>query len=433
MGKKGELVAAVDFGARQVRVLIVERTPDGSLRYRGDGSGPSRGCVRHGQIQNQHDAQRALRAALEEARKKSGAQAQALFCGITSEAVRSVVQEGCVPLTKGIVELEHLESARGNAAQNALHPGCYPITSTSSQEWQVDGTRVIEPLGMRGSVLKAKIHVANIPSVAADNLRACIDSQGRILEDFVYQPIAAALGCLSGEDTQLGAAVVDIGHSGIGIAAYHDMSILGTAYIPQGTVLMVNDLSAGLKVRFDEAGEILQELGVSRLLLDQMQQEGGADAPPPAPSPASADAPRIKLKSPVNGAPDVVPRKFVDEIIFARALELAEEVARFLNRHRMNQMLARGIVLTGGGAEIRNFAPLLEAVCRLPVRIGTPEGLEGMPTYYNTPANAPITGIVRHGLEYYDALRSGRVIPRGGSPLAGRIRYYWEKIRELFF
>ena len=431
MGRKGELVAAADFGARYVRVLIAERTADGSLRYRGDGASPSRGCVRHGQIQNQHDAQRALRAALEEARKKSGAQAQALFCGITSEAARSVVQEGGVPLNKGVVELEHLDSARANAAQNALSPGCYAITSTSSQEWQVDGTRVIEPLGMHGSVLKAKIHVANIPSVAADDLRACIDSQKRILEDFVYQPIAAALGCLSSEDMQLGAAVVDVGHSGIGIAAYHDMSILGTAYIPQGTVLMVNDLSAGLKVRFDEAGEILQEYGVSRLLLDQLQQEGGTDTAHAAPPPPDADSPRVKLKSPVNGAPDMVSRRLVDEIIFARAQELAEEIARFLNRHRMNQMLARGIVLTGGGAEIRTFAALLETVSRLPVRVGNPEGLDGMPTYYNTPANAPITGIVRHGLEYYDALRSGRVT-RANSPLAGRIRYLWEKFRELF-
>ena len=431
MGRKGELVAAADFGARYVRVLIAERTADGSLRYRGDGASPSRGCVRHGQIQNQHDAQRALRAALEEARKKSGAQAQALFCGITSEAARSVVQEGGVPLNKGVVELEHLDSARANAAQNALSPGCYAITSTSSQEWQVDGTRVIEPLGMHGSVLKAKIHVANIPSVAADNLRACIDSQKRILEDFVYPPIAAALGCLSSEDMQLGAAVVDVGHSGIGIAAYHDMSILGTAYIPQGTVLMVNDLSAGLKVRFDEAGEILQEYGVSRLLLDQLQQEGGTDTAHAAPPPPDADSPRVKLKSPVNGAPDMVSRRLVDEIIFARAQELAEEIARFLNRHRMNQMLARGIVLTGGGAEIRTFAALLETVSRLPVRVGNPEGLDGMPTYYNTPANAPITGIVRHGLEYYDALRSGRVT-RANSPLAGRIRYLWEKFRELF-
>ena len=118
------------------------------------------------------------------------------------------------------------------------------------------------------------------------------------------------------------------------------------------------------------------------------------------------------------------------------ARQIVDEVLAVLE-HSSPELVAdiaqTGIVLTGGGAEIRNFAPLLEAVCRLPVRIGTPEGLEGMPTYYNTPANAPITGIVRHGLEYYDALRSGRVIPRGGSPLAGRIRYYWEKIRELFF
>ena len=303
MGRKGELVAAADFGARYVRVLIAERTADGSLRYRGDGASPSRGCVRHGQIQNQHDAQRALRAALEEARKKSGAQAQALFCGITSEAARSVVQEGGVPLNKGVVELEHLDSARANAAQNALSPGCYAITSTSSQEWQVDGTRVIEPLGMHGSVLKAKIHVANIPSVAADNLRACIDSQKRILEDFVYQPIAAALGCLSSEDMQLGAAVVDVGHSGIGIAAYHDMSILGTAYIPQGTVLMVNDLSAGLKVRFDEAGEILQEYGVSRLLLDQLQQEGGTDTAHAAPPPPTPTRPASSSRAPSTAPP----------------------------------------------------------------------------------------------------------------------------------
>lgn len=430
MARKGETVVAVDFGARAVRVLIAEQMGDGSVRYRGDGSSPSRGCVRQGQIQNQSMAQKALRTALEEARKKAGTGLPSLFCGITAETVRSVIQEGRVPLESGVTELEHLDMARYNAEQASLNPGTRNICPVSSQEWYVDNTRVSEPLGIRGSVLLARLHFAQIPTVVEDNLRACVESQNRMVEDFVYTPIAAALGCLTPEDMQLGVAVVDLGHSGMGISVYRNLSIMGTATLDCGAAHIINDMSAGLKVPFDEAADILREYGVSKRSIMNLRQD--ADVEDTASAAAASEGTMVKLKNPVSGAPDRVPRKLVDLIVYERCNEIAENIAKFLRQHRLGPLLARGIVLTGGGANIHNFDLLLEAVCGINVRVGLPEGMDSMPQHFNAPENTPLVGIVRHGLDYRAAVRSG-LIDQRGSVMGKKLRRVFKGIRETFF
>ncbi|MCF6286648.1 MAG: hypothetical protein L3K26_15860, partial [Candidatus Hydrogenedentes bacterium] len=228
MARKGEIVGAVDFGSREVRVIIALEGNDGTVQILGHGAAQGRGCVSQGLIQDLSAAQRALKQALHAAEKEAGTKVSSLFCGLSGTNVESFIRDGNVKLDRDMVELAHLEEALDLASRDILAPGKQVISSITSQEWYVDDLRVIDPVGIRGSVLKTRVHFAQIPSVIEDNIVTCIESQGRELEDMVFLPLAAGLGCLTPEDMELGVALLDMGRSTTSLAMYRDRRILTT-------------------------------------------------------------------------------------------------------------------------------------------------------------------------------------------------------------
>ncbi|MCC6145470.1 MAG: hypothetical protein IT368_16815, partial [Candidatus Hydrogenedentes bacterium] len=222
MARKAEVVGAVDFGAREVRVLIARRDDDGTIRILGHGTAPGRGCVSQGVIQDLGAAQIALKTALMAAEKEARVRVPEVFCGVNGRNVETYIREGNVKLEAEVVELSHMEEALDIASRDLLAPGKSLISSVTAQEWYVDDLRVIDPVGIRGNVLKTRVHFACLPTVIEDNLHACVESQDREIEDIVFLPLAAALGCLTPEDMELGVAVLDMGRSTTGLAVYRD-------------------------------------------------------------------------------------------------------------------------------------------------------------------------------------------------------------------
>ena len=211
MGNKGEIIGAVDFGSRHVRVLIASKDDDGTIRIIGHGAAPGRGGVSQGVIQDMSAAQRALKNALNDAEKEARLRITSLFCGINGRKVETFIREGHVQLDEQIVELPQMEEALDIASRDISGPGARIVSSISAQEWYVDDLRVIDPLGIRGHMLKTRVHFARIPAVIEDNIVQCIESQQRDLEDLVFMPLAAAMGCLTPEDMELGVGVLDMG------------------------------------------------------------------------------------------------------------------------------------------------------------------------------------------------------------------------------
>ncbi len=418
MAKKGDIVAGVDFGGREVRVMIVQQQPNGMVRLLGHGTAPSKGCVRQGFIQNSQAAQAAFSAAMEAAGRNAQLRVQSVFCGVNAPSAVSSIREGKVATTGGVVELENIDEARSHAEQGMMAPAMRALSSVTSQEWLVDGLQVADPLGIRGGVLHTRMHFAQVPEVVLDNLRSCIEAQDCVVEDMVYMPIASALGCMTPEDMQLGTAVVDFGDASTSVAVYRNGCIMGTKTFEFGAALIINDLAGILKVPFDEAFALLEEYGVGMQQIRGLRQDAADGEVAALLEKHGAGAERgqkmVKLNKTVGGAPDHVPLSTVEGIIFARAKQLMEKVSRFLIQHQLRTHLVRGLVLTGGGAGIRNIAALAEAVCDTNVRIGLPEGVEMIPQSLNIPSVTPVAGVVRHGLAYRAALHSGRIDRRAG-------------------
>lgn len=415
------MVGAVDFGSREVRVLVARRAGDGGIQIIGHGNAPSRGCVSQGVIQDMSAAQMALKRALSDAEKEAGVRAPALFCGINGKNVETCVREGAVKLEKSLVELVHLEEALETAAKDAFTAGKRPISSVTSQEWYVDDLRVSDPLGIRGNTLKVRVHFALLPSLIEDNLLNCIESQNRELDDVVFLPLAAAQGCLTPEDIDLGVAVLDMGRSTTGLAVYRERRILATHCFDWGGFHVTRDVSAGLQISFEEATELIAMYGVSgRMIRAEAAKEDGMEAQC-EPEESERDA-SIKLKSAVRGAPNIVPRSELDMIVFERSKELMSKVRQHLNARGLAKHVVRGFVLTGGAAQLKNQAALAEMVFQAPARVGLPAGIDVLPQPVNSPEWVPIVGVVRHGFAFRDALRSGRIpVSRGLFSSAARM------------
>lgn len=429
MGKRDEIVGAVDFGSREIRVLIGRKDAEG-VQVLGHGVASGRGCISQGVIQNLGAAQDALKQALSAAEKEARYKVGSLFCGVNGRNVETFIREGNVRVEPAAVAREHMTEARDIASRDILAAGKRLLSSIAAQEWYVDDMRVIDPIGIRGQVLKNRVHFARLPAVIEDNIIACIDSQGRELEDLVFQPLAAALGCLTPEDMELGVAVLDIGRATTGLAVFRDYRILGTHCFEWGGYHLTRDVAAGLQISFDEADELILEYGISDVFIhDPVAVPIEIDDP--AALPPRPERTRIKLKSAVHGAPNIVERDDLDTIVYERAHELINRVRQHLHQRDLSKNLVRGVVVTGGGSTLRNLAPLSETVFQVPCRVGLPTGVDVLPRAVQSPAFTAAVGILRHGFHYRAAARNGHVDPRG--PLFSGYRRLVHFLRKYFF
>ena len=316
-------------------------------------------------------------------------------------------------IDRGLVDQSNMGEALEIASRDIVADGKRILASVTSQEWYVDDLRVLDPIGIRGQVLKMRVHFARLPSVIEDNVITCVESQKRELEDIIFMPLASSLGCLTPEDIELGAAVLDIGRSTTGLAVYRDYRLLGTHCFEWGGYHLTRDVAAGLQVSFEEADELILEYGISDEFVRQEEDDDEEETGAAAPAAPESRSSRLKLKTAVHGAPSIVERSKLDLIIYERAKELLMKVRQHLNARGLSKHLVRGVVLTGGAGAIRNHAALAESIFQVPCRVGIPDSVEILPHSVNNAEFSAAVGIVRHAFEHRAAAKRGRIEPRG--------------------
>jgi cell division protein FtsA len=423
---RSEIVGTVDFGSREIRVIIARKDTDGTIQIIGHGAAHGHGAVSQGVIQDLSAAQVCLKEALRAAEAEARIKVMTLFCGINGRNVETFIREGQIELDTQVVEQRHMDEALDMASRDVLENGKRVVSSLAAQEWYIDDLRVADPLGITGHILKIRVHFARIPAVIEDNIAICVESQRRELEDVIFMPLAAALGCLTPEDRELGVAVLDMGRMTTGLAVFRDRRILGTNSFDWGGYHLTRDVAAGLHVSFEEADDLILEYGITG---ERIAAEGDEDAGnwPPRRRTES----QIKLKTAVHGAPTVVDRDALDVIVFERAKELMTKVRQHLESRGYAKHLVRGVVLTGGAASIKNFVHLAEIVFQTPCRAGMPLGVDIVPPEARGPEFSGAIGLVRHGFDYRAAARAGRI--RLSVPVAVRhARQIGEALRRYF-
>ena len=374
--KKGELIVGLDIGTTKITCIVGELTPDG-IDIVGIGTQPSRG-LRKGVVINIDATVASIRRAVEEAELMAGCEISSVYAGIAGGHIRGFNSQGVVAVKEKEVRQGDIDRVL-DAARAINIPQDREILHVLPQEFIIDEQDGIrEPLGMSGVRLEAKVHIVTAAASSAQNIIKCCAKTGLSVADIVLEPLASAEAVLADEEKELGVALVDIGGGTTDLALFVNGAIQHTSVIPIGGGHLTNDIAVGLRTPMQEAERIKVRHGSAQsALLDRDET--------------------IEVPSVGGRAPRVLSRRILCEIIEPRVEELFQLVRHEIQKAGQEDLLASGVVLTGGSTLLHGMPELAEEVLGLPVRRGVPRGVGGLIDVVKSPQYATAVGLLHYG------------------------------------
>lgn len=373
---RDNILAGIDVGSSKICTLVAEVTPEDDLRILGVGITPSQG-VKKGMVDDIQKATDAIASSVERAERSSGSRIMSAHVSIGGNHTTSLNNRGIstIPGKQRPITEEDIERAMEGAKSLSL-PTNREVLHNISRFFIVDGQEhVSDPVGMFGQRLDMDTHIVTGSVTAIQNLTQCVEGAGVQVEELVFAPLAAAEAVLEDEEKEQGVVLADIGGGTTSIAVFVDGTVFHTCVLPVGGYHLTHDLVAGLRAPFSH----VEELKVS---------EGSA-------LPSQIDAEEtVELEAFGGQRTKEVPRRRVAEILQARVEEILEMIYIDVKRAGFDDMIAAGLVLSGGTASLPGICELSEMVLRLPVRAGVPRGIHGLADSLNGPAYATSVGLL---------------------------------------
>jgi cell division protein FtsA len=374
-------LAAIDVGSSKICTLVAEITPEEDLRVLGVGINTSHG-VKKGMVDNIQEATSAIATSVERAERSSGTRVASAHVSIGGNHAESLNNRGIATIPgqhRAITEEDIDRAMEGAKALNL--PTNREILHALARFFVVDGQeQVSDPIGMYGGRLDVDTHIVTGSVTAIQNLTQCVEGAGVQVEALVFSPLAAAEAVLEEEEKNQGVVLVDIGGGTTDVAVFVDGSVFHTCILPVGGYHLTHDLVAGLRAPFSHVEEIKINYGSAM--------------------PSQVDAEEtVEIESFGGQRTKEVSRRRVAEILQARVEEILEMIYIDIKRAGFDDMLAAGLVLTGGTAELHGIAELSELVLRMPVRVGMPRGIHGLADSLNSPAYATSVGLLHWGMQ----------------------------------
>lgn len=376
---ENDIIAGLDLGTTKVCAIVAEQTDEG-LDIIGIGSVPSKG-LKKGVVVNIESTVQAIKAAVEQAETMAGVEINAVYAGIAGSHVRGMNQEGVAAIQTREVTREDVERVLDQAKAVPL-PGDRQVLHVLPQEYIVDDQDGIkEPVGMSGVRLEARVHMVTAANTAVTNLKKCAERCGLHVSDVVLQPLASAEAVLSDDEKEIGVALVDIGGGTTDVIIYVDGAVVHTSVIPIGGINLTNDVATGLRTPMAEAERIKIKYGCSATnMVDEDET--------------------IEVPSVGGRRPRVLPRRVLCDIIEPRVEEIFQACRHVIVETGYADMLASGVVITGGTTLLDGMPEHAEAIFRLPVRRGTPSGVGGLIDVVRSPSFATGVGLVKYGAQH---------------------------------
>jgi cell division protein FtsA len=399
------LIVGLDNGTSKIVAIVAELLPEGTIKVIGLGQHISRG-LKKGVVINIDSTMQAIQRAIEEAELMADCKINTVFTGIAGSHVKSLNSHGMVKIKDAEVSQMDVDRVVETARAIAL-PADQQILHILTQEFIIDGQEdVREPLGMSGMKLEVKVHIVTGAVAAAQNIVKCIKRCGLEVSDLILQPLASSVAVLTEDEKELGVCLVDIGGGTTDIAVFKNGAIRHTAVIPIAGDQMTNDIAVAFRTPTQSAEEIKVKYGCA---LRQL-----------------ADAREVVEVPGVDGRePRQLSIQTLAEVIEPRVVELYEFVQQELRRSGMEEMIASGIVITGGSAAMRGMVELGEEIFHTPVRLGMPRYVAGLSEVISNPRYATGVGLVLMGKQQLERQLMGHM--QSGS--IGRI---FEKMKSWF-
>lgn len=378
------LIVGLDIGTSKIVAMVAELQPEGSVKVIGLGQHISRG-LKKGVVVNIESTMQSIQRALEEAELMANCKINTVFTGIAGSHIKSLNSHGMVKIKDAEVSQMDVDKVVETARAIAL-PADQQILHILTQEFIIDGQEdVREPLGMSGMKLEVKVHIVTGAVAAAQNIVKCIKRCGIEVSDLILQPLASSLAVLTEDEKELGVCLVDIGGGTTDIAVFKQGAIRHTAVVPIAGDQMTNDIAVAFRTPTQAAEDIKVKHGCAlRQLADAREiiEVPGVDG---------REAKQLSVQT-------------LAEVLEPRIVELYELVLSELRRSGMEDMIASGIVITGGSAMMRGMVELGEEVFHMPVRMGLPRYVGGLSEVVGNPRFATAVGLVLMGKQQIEKM-----------------------------
>lgn len=378
MSRKNSLIVGLDIGTYKTSAVVAEYGPQGT-EIIGIGTALSQG-LRKGVMINIDATVRAVRKAVEEAQLMAGCKIHSVFAGIAGGHVQGFNSHGMVVVKNQEVGVDDVSRAIDAARAVAL-PMDRQILHVLPQEFVIDGQdNVKEPVGMWGVRLEASVHIVTVSVTSIQNVVKCCERAGLHVRDLFLEPLASAEAVLTPEEKELGVVLLDIGGGTTDIVVFHNGAVRHTSVLAVGGHHFTNDLAVGLRTPLSEAEKIKQRYGCA--LTDMILHSE-----------------TIEVPSAGGRTPRILSRQTLGEIIEPRAEEIFTLIKHELAETGCQEVLASGVVLTGGSSIMEGMPELAERVFRMPVRRWVPIHIGGLVDVVNSPMYATSVGLTLCGLE----------------------------------
>lgn len=407
MVKKSDknIIVGLDIGTSKVVAIVGEVKDDDSIEIIGLGTHPSRG-LKKGVVVNIESTVQSIQRAVEEAELMAGVEIDSVYAGIAGSHVSSLNSHGIVAIKDG--EVTHADVERViDAARAVPIPADQKILHILPQEFIIDNQEGIhDPVGMSGVRLEAKVHMVTGAVSAAQNIVKCVRRCGLEVEDLILEQLASSYSVLEEDEKDLGVCLVDVGGGTTDIAVFTGGSIRHTGVIPIAGDQVTNDIAVALRTPTQHAEDIKLKYACA---LTQL-----ASAEETIEVPSIGDRPSRRLS-----------RDTLAEVVQPRYEELLMLIQDELRRSGFQDLVAGGVVMTGGSSKMEGLTDLAEEVFHMPVRLGVPRYVTGLVDVVRNPIHATGVGLLLFGYRN----QTVRVPEVSGSASLGGV---WSRMKSWF-
>ncbi len=386
-GQQKNMLVGLDIGTSKVVAIVGEMTAEGGIEIVGLGSNPSRG-MKKGVVVNIESTVQSIQRAVEEAELMAGCRIHSVYAGIAGSHIQSMNSHGMVAIRDREVTYGDIERVIEAAKAVQLH-GENRILHVLPQEYSIDTQEGIkEPIGMSGVRLEAKVHMVTGAMNAAQNIERCVRRCGLETDDIILEQLASSYAVLTEDEKELGVCLVDIGGGTTDIAIFTDGAIRHTSVIPIAGDQVTNDIAMALRTPTQHAEDIKIKYACA---LTQLAKEDET----------------IKVPSVGDRPPRDLSRQALAEVVEPRYDELFTLIQAELRRSGYEELVAAGIVLTGGTSKMEGVVELAEEIFHMPVRLAKPIGVSGLTDVINNPIYATAVGLLQYAaMQQKDPIRT---------------------------
>ena len=387
--KNNKICVGLDIGTTKIVALVGKKNEYDKIEILGYGKSKSQG-VHRGVVNNITQTIQSIQLAIEEAKNTSGNEIKEVVVGIAGQHIRSIQHSDYITRTKPeeVIDQDDLQKLINQVYKLVMLPG-EEIIHVLPQEYKVDGQGEIKgPMGMYGGRLEANFHVVVGQVSSIKNIGRCIKSSGLEMEKITLEPLASSDAVLSKEEKEAGVALIDIGGGTTDLAVFKNGIIRHTAVIPFGGNVITEDIKEGCSI-IEKQAELLKIKFGSAWPGENKENE-------------IVSIPGLRGRDPKE-----ITLKNLSKIIHARTVEIIEQVYLEIKNYgheEQKKKLIAGIVLTGGGSQLKHLKQLVEYITGMDTRVGYPnEHLAGETDKDVTiPLYATAVGLVLDGLKRFE-------------------------------